>query len=231
MNLSFIEFGEKGKTIVFLHGWQQDKKSFIPLVPFLHQKYRLIFIDLPGFGRSPKPNDTFTSFDYAEIIKTWLGQKKLKDIILVGHSFGGKVAAIIASQDTNLVSKLILMTGSGFATPSKFSFRKFFPKPIISFLSPLYIKLFASRDYREAGNLLPIFKNVVKDDLSETFRSLHLPTLILWGQEDKELPVIFGQRIKRHVKGSQLKLLPGGHFFFQEYPQETAEAISQFIGK
>jgi pimeloyl-ACP methyl ester carboxylesterase len=53
MEIDFLEFGKKGaKNIVFLHGWQQDKKSFAPLVPFLFKKSHLFLIDLPGFGKS-----------------------------------------------------------------------------------------------------------------------------------------------------------------------------------
>jgi len=230
MQLSYLEFGEKGKTIVFLHGWQQDKKSLSSLAPYLYQEYRLFFLDLPGFGQSDRPKDNFTSFDYADAVKSWINQKKLKNINLAGHSFGGKIAAIISAQNPKLVSKLILMACSGVVSPPKQPpLRKFIPKPLVKLGRPLYIKLFASRDYKQAANLLPIFKSVVKEDLTEIFRQINIPTLILWGKEDEELPFSNGQKINNLIKGSFFSLVSGSHFFFQQQPQETASLISKFI--
>jgi len=89
MKISYLQFGKKGRPIVFLHGWKQNSHSFATLVPFLYKGYRLFLLDLPGFGKSEFPPLGFSSFNYAKAVSGWLKEKKLKKVILVGLSFGG----------------------------------------------------------------------------------------------------------------------------------------------
>lgn len=232
MTISFLEFGDQGKTLVFLHGWQQNKKSFLSLVPFLHNKYRLYFLDLPGFGQSEYDVSCHNSNDFACRIEEWLKEKKLNKVILVGHSFGGKVSTIIASKNPNIVSKLILIGSAGI--PSKkdnwLKIAEKFRFPVIEKIAkPLYIKLFASRDYKEAGKLLEVFKTVVKEDLSSIFGFLKLPVLIIWGRGDNELDLADGERINRLIPGSKFVVTEGGHFPFWDNPKEVAEIIDKFV--
>ncbi|MCX6725919.1 MAG: alpha/beta hydrolase [Candidatus Shapirobacteria bacterium] len=229
MQINYLEFGEKGQPIVFLHGWQQSGRSFLPLVTFLSKNYQLFLIDLPGFGRTKKPTDDFSSFDYARLITVWLQKKKLKKIILVGHSFGGKVAAIIGAKNPEMIKKLILIASSGIPHTKTLS------KLVSSSISkriPFKIKrLFASRDYREAGDLLVLFKNIVKEDIQPVFAKINLSTLIIWGKEDRELPVSNGKLMQSLIKKSRLVLVEGDHFPFWQKPKMVAQLISQFINE
>lgn len=228
MELSFLEFGEKEKIIVFLHGWQQDKKSFSSLVPFLFKKYHLFLLDLPGFGNSDFPAENFNSFDYARVVADWIKERKLKEIVLVGHSFGGKVAAIIAEKNPKVVKKLVLIASSGIVEKEKYTlFKKLSPKFLKDFLRPYFV----GRDYKEAGKLLPVFKTIVKEDISETFSKVKVPTLIIWGKDDKELSAENGKKINSLIERSQLKIVDGGHFPFWDNPQKVAELIDDFINE
>lgn len=227
MRLEYLQFGQKGQIMVFLHGWQQDGRSFLPLTPFLSQKYRLFYLDLPGFGKSSLPSLNYSSFDYAGVIINWLEKKKFKKIILIGHSFGGKVASIIAAQRPDLVSKLILIASAGIIHSKVIN--KLVPS-LISNKIPLRLKnLFASRDYKQAGKLLPVFKRIVKEDLQPIFKQIKTPTLILWGQQDQELPVSDGQTIQKLIKKSRLVLLKGDHFPFWQDPRKVAKILNDFI--
>lgn len=230
MEISFLKFGEKGKKIVFLHGWQQDKRSFSPLVPFLFKKYQLFLLDFPGFGQTPLPKNDITLNQYSQIITQWIIEKKLTPIILVGHSFGGKIASVIASSNPKIINKLILISPSGIPTP-KFWYRikKFIPPNLSRILSPLIRPLTASRDYKNAGILLPLFKTIVKEDLRPFFAKINIPTLIIWGRDDQELPVKQAYLIHQFIKTSKLKLIPGEHLMFQKNPQPVARLISDFI--
>lgn len=228
MELSFLEFGGKGKIIVFLHGWQQDKKSFSPLVPFLFKKYHLFLLDLPGFGNSDFPLKNYNSSDYANIVADWIKERKLKDIILVGHSFGGKVAAIVTEKNPKLVKKLILIASAGIVEKEKNEFfKKISPKFIKDFLRPFFV----GRDYKQAGKLLPVFKIIVKEDISEIFKKIKVPTLIIWGENDKELSVGNGEKINGMISKSRLEIIDGRHFPFWDKPQKTAELIDNFVNE
>ena len=226
MNIDYFEFGEKGKPIVFLHGWQQDKKSFSPLAPFLFKKNHLLMPDLPGFGKSEAPPDSFNSFDYAREITNWIKSKKLKNIVLVGHSFGGKIASLIAANTPDLVDKLILIASSGI--PEKkfyYPYLKWLPKKIRTLFSPML----QSQDYKNAGRLISIFKNVVQEDIRDSFIKIECPTLIIWGRQDRQLPLSMGKSINGLIKNSQLKIVDSDHFPFFEQPEKIAEDIINFI--
>jgi len=229
MKIDFSEFGQKGEVIVFLHGWQQDKKSFFPLVPFLFRKYHLYLLDLPGFGGSQFPPLHFSSFDYAEVIAQWLKRKRLKKVILVGHSFGGKVAAIIAAKNPLYVAKLILISNSGIKASLGFEKISLLGKYLPESIKILLLPLFASKDYREAGKLLPIFKTIVKEDIRDIFSKIKTPTLIIWGKRDRELPWQHGKLINQLIRQSELVLLEGDHFPFWQYPDKVAGEIDRFI--
>jgi len=227
MKLDFLEFGE-GRAVVFLHGWQQDKKSFASLVPFLFKKYHLFLLDLPGFGGSEASLAEFNSYDYAEEVTKWLKNQKLKEVVLVGHSFGGKIAAIVACQNPKLVKKLILIATSGIIDKEKFkNLKKLSPRLIKDFLRPFFV----GRDYKQAGKLLPIFKTVVKEDFSGVFKKIKVPTLIIWGKDDKELSAENGKKINSMINGSKLEIVEGNHFPFWDNPQKVAELIDDFVNE
>lgn len=230
MKINYLQFGKRGQPIIFLHGWQQNSRSFSTLVPFLYKNYRLFLLDLPGFGKSEFPPIDFSSFDYAKVIIEWIKKKRLKEVILVGHSFGGKIAAIITAQEPNLVSKLILIASAGIPHPKKYyRFKKIIPSRLIKKIPFCLRSVFVSRDYKQAGKLLPIFKNIVKEDLRPIFSRINIPTLIIWGKNDKELSVKDGKKIHQLIKKSKLTITAGGHFPFWENPQKAAKLINQFI--
>jgi len=227
-----FQFGVKGLPLVFFHGWQQDSRSFFSLVPFLHQDYRLFFLDLPGFGQSENPPLSFSSFDYAKAITNWLKKRNLKQIVLIGHSFGGKIAAIISAENPKVVNKLILIASSGVSHPRIVSnLVKIIPKKTLEKIPNRLKMFFASRDYKEAGLLLPIFKRVVKEDIHPIFAKIKIPTLIIWGKRDQELPSQDGKVIQGLIKKSKLVLIEGDHFPFWQNPQKIAKLIKNFIAK
>ena len=88
---------EKDETIVFLHGWGQNIDMMKPLGNKFINDYNLLYIDLPGFGKSLEPDYPWTVYDYAKCINTIVNDLKLKKIVLVGHSFGGRIGLIYSS--------------------------------------------------------------------------------------------------------------------------------------
>lgn len=232
MQINYLQFGEKGLPLVFLHGWQQNSHSFLPLVNFFYKDYRLFFLDLPGFGKSEKPPDNFSSFDYARVITDWLRKKNFKKIILIGHSFGGKIAAIISSQNPSLVSKLVLIGNSGLPYPSRVTaFKRIIPKFLLKKIPTSLKMVFASRDYKQAASLLPVFKTVVKENISQKLAEIKISTLIIWGKDDQEIPLKYGQKMQKLISKSKLVVVDGDHFPFWQNPQKTANIIKEFLKK
>jgi pimeloyl-ACP methyl ester carboxylesterase len=230
MQIHSLEFGEKGKPLVFLHGWQQTSRSFLPLVNFLCNDYRLFFLDLPGFGKSQPPSPNYSSFDYAKEVQNWIKKKKLKNVVLIGHSFGGKIGIIIASQNSPFLEKLILIASAGIPHPSKYApLVKLIPNKLKQIIPLKFKSLSASRDYKEAGVLLSIFKRVVTENVQPLLKDIAIPTLIIWGKNDSELLSEDGKIMKNHIKKSKLVVIEGGHFPFWENPQKVSELIKKFV--
>ena len=81
-----------GKPILLLHGWGNDLNSFHKQVECFKDKYHLYLIDLPGFGKTPEPNDIYSLNDYVDIVRKFIIEViKEKEVILIGHSFGGRI--------------------------------------------------------------------------------------------------------------------------------------------
>ncbi|MGI6278902.1 MAG: alpha/beta fold hydrolase [Patescibacteria group bacterium] len=230
MTINFQEFGKGRQKIIFLHGWQQNSKSFLSLVPFLYRQFKLYLLDLPGFGKTPLSPKLSSSDNYAQLISQWLQKKQINKPIIVGHSFGGKVAALLASQYPQELEKLILIASAGILHPRWwYPISAKVPPTIKQKLKPITGNFFASRDFKEAGPLQPMLANIVKEDLRPVFANIRTPTLIIWGKDDQELPPTDGQKINRLITNSQLEIIPAGHFPFWDQPQKTAQIINQFI--
>ena len=116
LSLVYSEYGKKeNPTLLFLHGFGENRHTWRFLVPKLGVNYHLIMVDLKGFGDSPKTKDDYYSvYDQAYIVNEFIKERKLKNITLVGRSFGGGVSLVLAllQKDKlieNRVNKLILI--------------------------------------------------------------------------------------------------------------------------
>ena len=93
VNINYSYFDNKSKIdLVYLHGWGQNIEMMMPIAKPFMKKYNILIIDLPGFGDSAEPNDVWTTYDYAECVHFRENELKISNPIIIGHSFGGKVA-------------------------------------------------------------------------------------------------------------------------------------------
>ena len=105
VKINYKQYG-KGEDVVLLHGWGQNIEMMKPLGDHLCDHYRVTIIDLPGFGLSKEPVYAYTIFDYTETVHELLKELKITNPIMMGHSFGGRIAIVYASKYK--VSKLVL---------------------------------------------------------------------------------------------------------------------------
>lgn len=108
LSLSYSEYGNPNhKTLLFLHGFGENRKTWRFLVPRLMHQYYLIMVDLKGFGDSPKSDDkAYSVYDQAALVHHFIKEKNLNNVTLVGRSFGGGVALVMAlMQNDALVEK------------------------------------------------------------------------------------------------------------------------------
>ena len=112
MNYEYVN-NNSGITVVFLHGWGLNGDSFNKIISGLNGNFSILKVDLPGFGRSQNAKDYFDTHEYAYQIFLLLNKINIKNIILVGHSFGGRLAILLTSIYNINVSNLILTSSAG----------------------------------------------------------------------------------------------------------------------
>lgn len=220
----------KKQKLVIVHGWGGSRKTWEKFIKLARKKYNVFFISLPCFDEEPCPDSVWGIQEYA----TFLGNKirKIKqknknkdEIILLAHSFGGQVASLLAIQQPQLISRLVL---SGPAiVRSKNSFKKILLRPIVVFsrllrkikiLEKIIIKirkigyrLIGGYDYIESDGIKKeIFQRVTQEDLTNQISKINLPTIIFWGEKDKYTPLWQGKKIAQLISKSQLHIKENG---------------------
>jgi pimeloyl-ACP methyl ester carboxylesterase len=148
----------------------------------------------------------------------------------MGHSFGGKTGVIVASKIP--LKKLILVDASGvesktMLTQIKISFAKIFK--LFPFRNIILEKI-ASTDYKEAGELLPSFKKIVRQDVLEDAKKVSIPTVIIWGDKDTEVPVNASKIFRSLIKNSLIRIVWGSnHHPHIEKPEKFISLLNEIL--
>lgn len=222
MKINAIELGN-GPTIVFLHGWGANLTMMMPIVSILSQDYRCITLDLFGFGKSDDI-ENYTSFnDYIECLHEFLEGIHVVNPIIVAHSFGARIAVLYALKYK--VNALILTGAAGLKQPLSLE-RKF-----KLFLHKHGFKQKGSYDYENASNFLKkVLIEVVNTDLSDSYKQIKLPTLLIWGQLDKETPLWMAKKMNKLIKNSQLIIFKNeDHFAYYHESERFCFIIKSFL--
>lgn len=210
------------KSIVILHGWGSNKEIMKQAFGKQLSTFKHVYIDMPGFGASSSPSFTLTSSDYAKIIRIFLDELALDEDIIVGHSFGGKVATLLKPKC------LVLLSSSGILVPKPFSVRaKITISKIFKSLGfSKFTSIFVSSDAKGMNHeMYETFKNVVNEEFEHNFVDYKGKALLFWGKSDTATPLWTAEKIQDIIKGSLLFPLDGDHFFFLKHSQMIAQNI------
>ena len=233
-NVNYIRYGIDSKTtIVLLHGWGQNIEMMKPIGDNFKDKFNILIIDLPGYGKSDEPNKTWTVFDYSDMVHELLEKLGIKDPILMGHSFGGKISIDYASRYN--VKKLVL-----FASPFKKEIQKESLKlkilktlkkvPILNKLENFAKRHIGSTDYKNASvRMREILVQTVNLDLTEEAKKITCPTLIFWGTQDKAVPVERAYELEKLIKDSGVVIYEGTHYTYLEYLPQVVNVLQTFL--
>src|ERR1044072_5936465 len=221
--------------------------------------YRVIALDLLGYGYTAKPrNGEYTIDGQAKLLVRLLDALGIPRAIIVGSSYGGAVAATVGLDYADRVEKLILVGAVNDNRPLAFKLMRLFGSRVVGdVVSPLLIgsrrllRLRMKRVYdrhawtmderrvdarhlplRAARTQRAIIRTVRKWDAERISRDAHLitqPTLLLWGENDREIPLSDGERLHAEIPGSRLIVfLKCGHLPHEEYPEAFTNVVNDF---
>ena len=207
--------------IIILHGWGSNKnlmkQSFSPYM----DKFRHIYIDLPGFGNSTC-NTILTTVDYARLVELLMIHINASKNIIVGHSFGGKVALLLEPEILVLLSSAGIYTEKSLKVKTKI----FLFKALKKFGFAHLRKFFVAEDAKTLNTYMyETFKGVVNEDFSQQFKDSKAKGLICWGESDTATPLSSGEKIHELMQDSRFVAYDGDHYFFMKH----AKSISQLI--
>ena len=220
--------------LVFLHGWGGSSQSWLPVSQRLTSNFHVHTPNLPGFPEFRLPH-VYTLADYSDFFINFIIQKKINKPVLVGHSFGGAIAAKIAINRPRLISKLVLVNAACIRQPRhlKILLAKIAKLILFPFKTPLLKSLRLDKlDYYQIHdpNLKKTFQNIIHADLSPELSKISLPTLIIWGDNDRETPLTDGQKIHSLVPRSQFFSFPHtGHFSYLDHQSEFIDLLTKFV--
>jgi pimeloyl-ACP methyl ester carboxylesterase len=234
INYEYID-NKKENTLVFLHGWGQNIQMMLPIANSFTKDNNVLVIDLPGHGKTKEPTYAWDLDKFVDMLHELLKYLKITNPILIGHSFGGKLAIIYASKYK--VKKLVLLSspyrGEYKKPPFKVRMLKKLAKvPGLKSMANYFKKHMGSTDYKNASPLMrDILVKHVNTDTTENCKKINVPTIIIWGTNDTTVSIDNAYEIEKLIKDSAVIPYEGmTHFAYLEDKQKTINIINSFIG-
>lgn len=235
VDVHYVDYGKKdGSVIVLLHGWGQNIQMMKPLGDPLSLEHRVIILDLPGYGESSEPPFPWTVYDYVSMLHEFFGVLKIKNPILMGHSFGGKVSLVYASLYS--VCKLVLFGSPYCGEVEKLSIKtkilkKLKKVPVLNLLEGVAKKHIGSSDYRQASDMMrKVLVLTVNLNIKEDIKKITCPTLIIWGTLDEAVPLSRAYEIESLIDDAAVIELEGRtHYAYLEELGRVLDIVKSFI--
>ena len=227
------KFGSGAPRVLALHGWGRTGADFSRILTGTDA----LAVHLPGFGPAPAPPAAWSSADYARVLAEAI--EGMGPLVILGHSFGGRVALRLAAAHPQLVSKLIL-TGvplTRVTAPSKPTMpyrvvkalhrRGLIPESTMEAARQKY----GSQDYRMAtGVMREILVKVIAEDYLEDSSRVTCPVTLVWGEQDKPAPLAAAERSLEFFPDATLRVVSGaGHLLEGTLEDEVASAVTDAL--
>ncbi len=257
--LAYVDMGNpSGIPVVLIHGYTDNARDWVPLIPYLSKRFHLIVVDIRGHGQSSKPECCYTRLDFAYDVKLLLDSLGIRQADLVGHSLGSIIAQTFAEFWPEKTRRVVLISSTGGRPPGMappaFDFaadiRRL--KEPIEPDSPFMIAWwdsptpvdpdFIRRQRRDAAGIplrvwLAVLDQALSDhnlygDLQSTLPKLRAPTLLIWGGKDPIMEGPMRKTLTDALPTAEVKVFDGlGHNPFWEDPQGVARVVNGFLEK
>ncbi len=255
LKIRYLESGKGNERhILFIHGLGSSSDRWLGIPDALSAKFHTIALDLPGFGKSDKPTMMdYTIENFRETIIDFINLLIINDgkTSIVGHSLGGYIAAEVTVENNDQVERLVLIDSSGMLkkptplleeylkvamNPTKDKVRKVFEQMVAdpARIPSKLVEGFISRI--NSPNAKFAFKSTLENsantqiELGRLKLIENIPTLILWGIEDKVIPLEHSRLFKEAIINSHIKIIQdAGHAPFAEKPDQVCKILRNFL--
>ncbi len=256
-----VHYQEKGTgtPIVLLHGFTSSTYSWKDVFDPLSKNFRVISVDLKGFGFSGKPDGDYTRPAQARLVEHLLDYLKIEKAWLCGNSMGGEIALDVALVNPQRVAGLILIDSSGVEVAGSGSLAPgYLLIPVVgrvltalALTSDKLVREGLEKSYFDdtkitgervtayyrplktrGGQLAALRARTQADQfpIEQDLTKVNAPTLIIWGAEDALIPVEAGRKMKSLIKDSKLLIIERcGHLPQEEVPERIVGEMSQFV--
>jgi pimeloyl-ACP methyl ester carboxylesterase len=233
--------------LLIIPGWEGSRTSWKNFIDLAHNDFEVYCYDLPCFGAEPCPNDVWGVEEYAGFIREKIKIAGLVRPTLLGHSFGGQIAAYLAVNFPLEFSKLILSGAAIFRqTPTVkkivfgaiakigkliFSLSILKNSSLTAFMKKGLYRL-ANSDYNEtSGQKREIYKKITNQNIGPMINKINIPTLVIWGENDSYVSLANGEKIAKLIPGARLEIIKrAGHGLHLKHLTKFYNLIKEFAG-
>lgn len=222
-NIKYLFYDESKKiNTILLPGFLQTNKSYQSMFDVIRKYSNLYVIEFPGFGITKILEEVVTLDYFVIYLNEFIKKLNLKNVILFGHSFGGRVIIKYEALYNNSIS-IILMDAAGIKDRSFLVKFKIFKYKLLKKIYKIFrlkkhyqklIKNSGSSDYQKLTNIeKQTFNNIIKEDLSKMLKKIATTTLIIWGEQDTTTPICMGLKMNKQIMNSHLIIVENAHHF------------------
>lgn len=242
ISANYVKSGT-GDAVLILPGWGAVSSVYNMLIQQLSENYCVYALDLPGFGITPEPAQPWCVDDYADFVTAFIEAVEIKKVMLVGHSYGGRIIIKLCNRQLNFeISEILFIDSAGIrrqATEKQSAkqkryktLKKFFSSKPMSSLFPDAIeklqKKYGSADYAAAS---PVMRQTlvksISEDLTPLLSNIKVKSTLVWGRDDTATPYSDALTFNKEIKNSKLFVIDNaGHFPFIDQPFDFRKIIA-----
>ncbi|MGI0065802.1 MAG: alpha/beta fold hydrolase [Nitrosotalea sp.] len=252
-SIRYLEDGSQSDhNLILLHGLGGYAERWSNLMPYLNKKYHIFAPDIIGYGQSDKPSVDYTPEFFIKFVFDFIETLGIKKTLMIGTSLGGQIAAECASTQNLAIEKIILISPAGIMKkstptldaytmaalyPNKDSVKNAYQMMVGPGMqvSETSIERFVNNMSRPNAKMVFLstllgLKN--SPDIFDKLQKINVPTLVIWGNDDKLIPFEYSQQFVSFIKNCEFTPMEGcGHSPYVEDPEKLSDIIIKFFSK
>lgn len=236
---------DSGAPVLLMHGWGCDHTTVRSIAKILEPAMHVYNVDLPGHGKSNEPPSPWGVDNFTRLAEEFCRSLKITDPVLIGHSFGGRIALLMSSR--NPISRMVLVDAAGIKPRRSLSYyckvysfkvgKRLLPAVLGKNLGRKIIDRWRSKggssDYANSSPMMrAVMSRCVNEDLKHVMPSIKASTLLVWGDKDTATPIADAKYMERHIPDAGLACFDGcGHYSFLDDPIRFRAVMQEFFKK